>query len=680
MRDRGAQLRSVLAAWVAMSFVLAFAGSSAGADAPRSASCLECHGVQGERPAGKAPDGSSVYLAGWSQSVHSGLECVDCHAGIKSLPHDTPVPPAQCASCHETEVQIYARSVHGQHAAAGDSLAPRCASCHDPHSVRPADQAASVLNRAHVAQVCTGCHSDQDASSTPTSAVPHPAQSYLAGAHAQAVAAGKLNAATCGDCHDSHGVQRAQDPSSRVFRQNIPATCGQCHTEQFAAFRAGVHGRAVERGSTDAPVCNTCHGEHAVLRLGEPGATTIVASETCESCHSNTTLSRRYSLPSTAVASYEDSYHGRAARGGLAQAAGCTSCHGVHRILGAQDPESSINPANLQKTCSACHPGATPAFATSYAHGPRLATAGDRAAGLVRHVYVWLILLIVGGMAVHNAILLGHDVRARYREHRTHAVHERLNRNEVRQHLVLLVAFSLLVVTGFALRYHDSAWARSLAALGLDEGARRLLHRGAAVLFVGSSLVHLVYLFTRRGREQLRAMTPNIDDLHQAIGNVLYHLGRTTARPEFARFRYIEKAEYWALVWGTGVMVATGLILWFPARLSGPVWMVKVAEAIHLYEAWLAFLAIVVWHLFFVLLRPGIQGSFTALTGKMDPEELAHEHPAEYARFYGKHPSREKIGSRTGPAADAGSGRPAANTTPDRQPTHPTRVGPSDPT
>jgi len=118
--------------------------------------------------------------------------------------------------------------------------------------------------------------------------------------------------------------------------------------------------------------------------------------------------------------------------------------------------------------------------------------------------------------------------------------------------------------------------------------------------------------------------------------NVGYHLGRTSTRPAFTRFRYIEKAEYWALVWGTIVMVATGLILWFPDRIAGgPTWLVRVAESIHLYEAWLAFLAIVVWHLFFVMFRPGtFPVSFTVFTGRMEPTELQHEHPEEYRREY----------------------------------------------
>jgi cytochrome b subunit of formate dehydrogenase len=145
-------------------------------------------------------------------------------------------------------------------------------------------------------------------------------------------------------------------------------------------------------------------------------------------------------------------------------------------------------------------------------------------------------------------------------------------------------------------------------------------------------------------------MAPRVKDVYEFIDNMLYHVGKRAHPPAFSRFRYIEKAEYWALVWGTVVMVVTGFILWFPAKLHGPTWMVRVAEAVHLYEAWLAFLAIVVWHLFFVLFRPGIPGTFTAFTGRMDPEELAHEHPGEFEQVYGAKPAGHQTPAARGQA------------------------------
>ena len=623
---------------------------------PTGAQCLECHGVAGSRPT----DGghrASIYLADWEESLHAGLECTDCHGGIVTLPHDLPLPRADCSGCHAVAVEAYGRSAHAARAAAGDSLAPTCASCHDPHTVRPAGDAQSVLHRTRLAQVCTRCHADANGVGSRDTAVPHPAQSYARGAHAQAMAAGNTNAAVCSDCHGSHAVLRAQDPQSPLYRTNIPRTCGQCHQAEFEAYGASVHGRAAELGATGAPVCNGCHGEHEVIRLGEPGQALVVASETCESCHTSPALVRRYDLPAKAVSSYEDSYHGRAARGGLAQAAGCTSCHGVHRILAASDPESSIHPARLADTCRRCHPQATPAFAASYAHAPRATSAGDRGAQAVRRIYLWLIGLVIGGMLLHNGVLFAHDLRQRYAAHRRSATHVRLNRNEVWQHAALLLTFTLLVVTGFALRYPDAFWARGLAAVGMDEGVRRVLHRIAAAGLILAALYHGVYLFTARGREQLGHMVPRLRDAREVAANLAHHLGRTSERPAFARFRYIEKAEYWALVWGTGVMLGTGLILWFPERLGGPRWLVRVAEAVHLYEAWLAFLAILVWHLFFVMLRPGTYPlSFTVLTGRMDPHELEHEHPEEYRQL------QRRTLRRPPPGTTAGGGAPPEST------------------
>lgn len=630
--------RSAIAALLLYGLMLG--GATPARSAVTTAQCLECHGVAGETPTAGRTDQTSIYLGDWERSVHGGFECTDCHADVTAPEHPTPLQKPDCSGCHAEQALAYSSGAHASRAAAGDSQAPTCSSCHDPHTVRSASDTTSVLHRSRVAQVCVRCHADEKNAGGRDLAVPHPAQAYTRGAHERAMRAGNLRAATCGDCHDSHAARRAQDPASPVYRTSIPATCGVCHSEIFAAYAASVHGVALQHGVTGTPVCNTCHGEHAVATFGGEGQGRLVASETCESCHRNPILARRYELPTGAVSSYEDSYHGRAARGGLAQAAGCTSCHGVHRILAASDSASTIYPANLQRTCAACHPGATPAFAASYAHDPSRLSANDRAAITVRGIYRWVIGLIIGGMLLHNLIVWRWDLRRAFQNHQVRAVHQRFTRGELRQHALLLSSFFALVITGFALRYPDALWARALAAMGLDEAVRRIVHRVAAVVMIAVSLYHLAYLFTRRGREQLAHMAPGVQDVYDFLANMAYHFGKRPHPPAFSRFRYIEKAEYWALVWGTIVMVGTGFILWFPTKLAGgPLWLVRVAEAVHLYEAWLAFLAIVVWHFFFVLFRPGIPGSFTAITGRMDPEELAHEHPGEYANLYGPQPA-----------------------------------------
>jgi len=99
---------------------------------------------------------------------------------------------------------------------------------------------------------------------------------------------------------------------------------------------------------------------------------------------------------------------------------------------------------------------------------------------------------------------------------------------------------------------------------------------------------------------------------------------------------YIEKAEYWALVWGVMIMAATGIIMWFDnyfiSLLTKLGW--DVSRTIHFYEAILATLAIFVWHFYFVIFRPSIYPMSTAwLTGKITEEEMADEHPLELERI-----------------------------------------------
>lgn len=632
-------------------FLTLFPTAALPQDLPQTSGCLECHGVEGLRPAGEAPDGSSLYLESWDNSVHGSLDCIDCHTSVTSLDHPTELPDADCSSCHDDVVEAYSGGMHAQALAAGDNQAPNCATCHDPHVDIEAGDPASHLHRTNLSAICTQCHGDENGvGGRNNTAVPHPASSYARGAHAQAMLDGNEAAATCSDCHDSHAVLRARDPLSKVHHDVVSSTCGSCHTEIRDAYDASIHGRGVAMGSSGSPTCNTCHGEHAVINLGETDKPMIVANETCESCHNSPALARRYGLPEGAVPSYEDSYHGRAARGGLAQAAGCTSCHGVHNILEISNPESTIHPNQLLNTCRNCHSSATEAFALSYAHAPNRESSEENVVWWVRSIYLWLIALVIGGMLLHNLLIFINDIRRQYAQQRRSRLHPRFNRNEMLQHVFFLVAFIILVVTGFALKYGDAMWARPLAWVGIDEPVRRIVHRSAGLVMILGSIYHLVYLVTRRGREQMRSMAPTATDGRHVIANMAHKLGFSKHEPRFKRFTYMEKAEYWALMWGTAVMVITGLVLWFPDRLQGPSWLVRVSETIHLYEAWLAMLAIIVWHFFYVMFRPGVfPVSFTMMDGKMQLEELRHEHRAEYDSLYEDEPSQPGVGDTEKP-------------------------------
>jgi len=132
-----------------------------------------------------------------------------------------------------------------------------------------------------------------------------------------------------------------------------------------------------------------------------------------------------------------------------------------------------------------------------------------------------------------------------------------------------------------------------------------------------------------------------------------FYVGRTHHRPRFGRFSYIEKSEYWALVWGTVVMAGTGVIMWFQdpfiAMLSKLGW--DVARTVHVYEAVLATLAIIVWHLYFVIFNPDVYPMNLAwLKGTISEEEMAEEHPLELEELRRKK-AEEEARKQLGPEA-----------------------------
>jgi cytochrome b subunit of formate dehydrogenase len=181
----------------------------------------------------------------------------------------------------------------------------------------------------------------------------------------------------------------------------------------------------------------------------------------------------------------------------------------------------------------------------------------------------------------------------------------RMSHRQRIQHTVLFVSFTVLVLTGFALKYPDSWF--SYLLLGMNENVRGILHRVAGAILIGIGLDHALYAaFTREGRRMVRDIWLQISDASDFGDNVRYHLGLISQKPEFGRFTYAEKVEYWALVWGTIVMAVTGIMLWAKVAFGNhlPRWWLDVATAVHFYEAVLASLAIFIWHFYQVFFDP----------------------------------------------------------------------------
>lgn len=202
------------------------------------------------------------------------------------------------------------------------------------------------------------------------------------------------------------------------------------------------------------------------------------------------------------------------------------------------------------------------------------------------------------------------------------------------QHIVLMASFTILIVTGIPLLFWDTP---AIRIFGGIFSVRTSLHRVAGSVLGLLAAYHVLYaLFTRQGRRDFARIVPRAQDLRDLVHHVRYQLGMADEPPPFAKFDPFEKFEYFAVVWGSAVMVATGLMMWFfEATLQVfPKWVYDLVLMIHGYEALLAFLAIILWHLYNVHLKPGVfPMSRVWLDGKLTLRELKRHHPKEYGRW-----------------------------------------------
>jgi formate dehydrogenase gamma subunit len=514
----------------------------------------------------------------------------------------------QCASCHEVG-QKMAGTAHANVA---------CSQCHTKHEEYP--------HPANVPKpVCGSCHKDAG-------------DDFAHGVHGEALAKGNEGAPECSTCHN--GAHEVTRPRTVEFRKSVPDTCGMCHSEVTAQFQTSVHGKAVAAGDLNAAVCSDCHGEHRIL--SKTSSDSPVAGrnirETCAQCHGNVTLARRYGIPSDRLTTFDASFHGLAAKGGTQTVANCASCHGIHNILPSTDEASMVHEKKLPETCGACHPGAGTRFSLGRIHVTE--EDGPAAMAWVRGFYLFVIPFTIGFMLLHN---LGDWVRKLLRFHRAGPASRALvPSGELRMypferlsHALLATSFIVLAWSGLALKYPDQWWAAPLMFGEPGLGLRRNVHRIAAVVMMAVSVMHVAsIIFSRKLREHWLEMIPRWRDIPDAMNGTAYNLGLKKDKPKLPHHGYVEKAEYWAVVWGTAVMVVTGLLLWF--NNWSLAWLPKewldIATAVHWYEAILASLAIVVWHFYSVIFDPDVYPMDTAwLTGRSPRRREAEDDETEGA-------------------------------------------------
>jgi cytochrome b subunit of formate dehydrogenase len=627
-----------------------------------SADCLDCH----TDPANKRTvNGHSEPLAlfptnGFANSVHSQLDCIDCHDGIKEMVHDKNVPPPNCTGCHEKEAKDYAGSIHGMSHSLGASGAAQCWDCHGAHEMLPVKNPSSPVYKLNLPATCAKCHSNTNLTKEYQIQFPEAASQYMDSIHGNALLKmGLIVAPSCNDCHGAHGIKRSVDRDSPINHANVARTCGKCHVGIAEKYNKSVHGQLLAVGDPRGPVCIDCHSAHEIVNPTGNNFK-VVSDQRCGKCHADR------------LEHYRETYHGKAMLLGKPNAApevaACYDCHGFHDILPAANPASHLSPTNILATCQKCHPGATIGFTEYRPHANPL---DQKNYPLLHVVFLAMTGLLIGTFAFFGAHTLAWLVRTVYlylhdsktfreAKFQTQTGDEWFTRFapfERFLHFLVVTSFLLLVVTGMPLKFYYTDWAKFIFSLIGGPETARMLHRFGALITFTYFALHLTSLAGRswKGRDKLcnpetgkmeikrfwsvlfgpDSMVPTLQDWRDLVNHNKWFFGKGP-KPQFDRWTYWEKFDYFAVFWGVAIIGASGLIMWFPVFFTRflPGWIINIALILHSDEALLAAGFIFSIHFFNTHFRIEKFPMDTVIfSGRVSKTELLHERRRWYDRL-----------------------------------------------
>jgi len=538
------------------------------------------------------------------------------------------IDPSICLECHDDQISAekFASSVHGKNA---------CTSCH----LEVTDLDDHINGEVMPGPVkCVRCHKQQTAE-------------HYASVH-------MLNDINCVDCHSDIHAVKAWDGTKSV----VVEKCSECH-EAAEQYLESTHGQSVMAGNQEAAACHDCHNLHEIKALGDPKSFENREFHTavCLRCHGDEEMMKKFGVLTVAVDSYMDSYHGKNYHLGFPEkVAGCADCHTAHHIIPAMNPESSVNPVNLVKTCSQCHPKATANFVKYYPHAdhndkdnyPVLYYTFMSMTGLLAgtfaifwiHTLLWMFRGFVENREKRAAM---HEGKLEHHISEPYKQYVRFKARHIILHLTVIISFLGLSLTGLPLKFADQPWAQTMMNFYGGTFYAGLIHRACAVLtfyyFFGALVLSFDFLFLRKDIKGMwlqrlfgpDSLCPTFRDVKDITGMVRWFFFRGP-KPTFERWTYWEKFDFLAVFWGMFAIGGSGLILWFPEFFGYflPGWTFNVATIIHSDEALLATGFIFTVHFFNTHGRPEkFPMDFVIFNGQISKEEFIEERGDQWQRY-----------------------------------------------
>ena len=594
-------------------------------------------------------------------SVHSKLDCADCHSpksndGAPTAGSQAAIGQARCDHCHIEQGKAYTQSVHAGIENKGQTRAAVCAQCHGDHDILPVNDPGSRVGKLQVAKMCSACHESPEAAPRLRANGASAGTHYLESIHGRALMTKGLTVApSCTDCHGkAHQLRWSNDPKSPVSHDNVKDTCGKCHAGVEEQFKLSEHAKALANGSDKAPTCPTCHTAHDISAAA--GNFKLQSDKVCGKCHEK----RRDQ--------YLDTYHGRAHALGDATVAACFDCHGTHAIIRTSDPRSTLSTQNRVATCRKCHANASASFAKFMPH----ADHGDRQNYPVLYwTFIAMTGLLIGTFGffgIHTlfwfmrSMVLYFQDRPRFQELKKQSklskkarIYQRFRPVDRFCHILIIISFLLLVATGMPLKFSHAPWAAQIFDLLGGVKAAGRLHRFGAMITFTYFAIHILSMigpirsrrdqYTTNGKFDLKKFfffvfgpdspAPNLQDLRDFIAHSKWFIGKGP-RPTFDRFTYWEKFDYMAVFWGVSVIGLSGLVMWFPQETTRflPGWAINIAQIIHSDEALLAAGFIFTFHFFNGHFRPEkFPLDPVIFSGRITESEMMHERGRQYERM-----------------------------------------------